>query len=117
MTIDGATEAEVFRVYGAPVLCPTRHPGDMVLMDHLRAHTVAGIRAAMARAGVQLVYGPPYSPDVSPIERGWSKLKTARCTAKARTREALEHAMAQALATMTVSDARRWFRPCGYTLQ
>jgi transposase len=117
MTIDGATDAEGFRVYVAPVLCPTLRPGDMVIMDNLRAHKVAGIREAIAQAGAQWVYLPPYSPDLSPIERCWSKLKTARRTAKARTREALDHAIAKALATMTVSDARSWFRHCGYTLQ
>jgi transposase len=117
MTIDGATDAEVFRVSGEQVLHPTLRPGDIVILDNLRAHKAAGIREAIEQAGAQVVYLPPYSPDLSPIEPCWSKLKTALRTAKARTREALEHAIAQALATITAADARRWFHHCGYALQ
>jgi transposase len=117
MTIDGATDAEVFRVYVEQVLRPTLHPGDIVIMDNLRAHKAAGIREAIEQTGARLQYLPPYSPDWSPIEPCWSKLKTALRTAKARTREALEHAIAQALATITVSDAHSWFHHCGYALQ
>jgi transposase len=117
MTIDGATDAEVFRVYVAQVLRPTLRPGDIVIMDTLRAHKAAGIREAIEQTGARLQYLPPYSPDLSPIEPCWSKLKTALRTAKARTREALEHAIAQALATITVSDAHSWFHHCGYALQ
>jgi transposase len=117
MTIDGATDAEVFRVYVEQVLRPTLRPGDIVIMDHRRAPNAAGIREAIEQTGARLQYWPPYSPDLSPIERCWSKLKTALRTAQARTREALEHAMAQALATITAADAQSWFRHCGYTVQ
>jgi transposase len=117
MTIDGATDAEVFRVYVEQVLRPTLRPGDIVIMDNLRAHKAAGIRAAIEQAGAQVLYLPPYSPELSPIEPCWSKLKTALRTAKARTREALEHAIVQALATITALDTRSWFHHCGYTLQ
>ena len=117
MTIDGATAAEVFRAYVAQVRRPTRRLGDIVIMDNLRAHKAAGIREAIEQAGAQLLDLPPYSPDLSPIEPCWSKRKTALRTAKARTREALEHALAQALATITASDAHSWFRHCGYALQ
>jgi transposase len=117
MTIDGATDAEVFRVYVAQVLRPTLRPGDIVIMDNLRAHKAAGIRDAIEQAGAQVVYLPPYSPDLSPIERCWSKLKTALRTAQARTREALDQAIAHALATITVADARSWFHYCGYAFQ
>ena len=117
MTIDGATDAEVFRVYVAQVLRPTLRPGDLVIMDNLRAHKGAGVREAIEQAGAQVLYLPPYSPDLSPIEPCWSKLKTALRAAKARTREALEDAIAQALATITVSDAHSWFHHCGYALQ
>jgi transposase len=116
MTIDGATAAEVFQAYVEQVLRPTRRPGDIVIMDNLRAHKVAGIREAVEQAGAQVLYLPPYSPDLSPIEPCWSKLKTALRTAQARTREALEQAMALALATITVSDAYHWFHHCGYAL-
>jgi transposase len=117
MTIDGATDAEGFRVYVEQVLRPTLRPGEIVIMDNLRAHKAAGIREAIEPTGARLLYLPPYSPALSPIEQCWSKLKTALRTVKARTREALEHAIAQALATITVSDARSWFHHCGYALQ
>jgi transposase len=117
MTIDGATDAEVFRVYVEQVLRPTLRPGDIVILDNLRAHKATGIREAIEQAGARLQYLPPYSPDLSPIERCWSKLKTALRTAKARSREALERAIAQALATITTADAQSWFRHCGYTVQ
>src|SRR5262245_29704598 len=110
MTIDGATDAEVFRVYVDQILRPTLRPGDIVIMDNLRAHTVAGIRAAIEQAGARLLYLPPYSPDLAPIERCWSKLKSCLRTAKARTREALDEAIAQALATITAADAQGWFQ-------
>jgi transposase len=116
MTIDAA-DAEVFHVYAEQVLLPTLRPGDMVIMDNLRAHKVAGIREAVEQAGARLLYLPPYSPDLSPIEPCWSTLKTALCTAQARTREALELASAQALASITVSDAHSWFHHCDYALQ
>ena len=70
----------------------------------------------MAQAGAQVLSLPPSSPDLSPIEPGWSKRKTALRAAKARTREALEHALAQALATITASDAHNWFHHCGDAL-
>jgi transposase len=117
MTIAGATAAEVFRAYVARVLRPTLCPGDLVIMDNLRAPKAAGIREAIEQAGAQGLYWPPYSPDWSPIEPCWSKLKTALRTAKARTREALAHASAQALATIPIAEAHSWFHHCGYALQ
>jgi transposase len=116
MTIDGATDAEVFRAYVEQVLRPTRRPGDLLSMDNRRAHKAAGSREAIEQAGARVLYLPPYSPDLSPIEPCWSKLKTALRTAKARTRKALEHAIVQALATITVSDAHSWFHHCSYAL-
>ena len=73
MTIDGATDAEVFRAYVEHILCPTLVPGDIVIMDNLRAHKVAGIHEPIEAHGAQLLYLPPYSPDLSPIEPCWSK--------------------------------------------
>jgi len=116
MTIDGATDAEVFRVYVEQGLRPTLRPGAIVLMDNLRAHKAAGNREASEQAGTQVWYLPPYSPALSPIEPCWSKLKTALRTAQARTREALEHAIAQALATITVADAHGGFHHGGLCL-
>jgi transposase len=117
MTIDGATDAEVFRVSMGQVLRPTLRPGDLMIMDNLRAHKAAGIREAIEQAGARLVYWPPYAPDLSPIEPCWSKLKTALRTAKARTRGALDYALPQALGTITVADAPSWLHHCGYALR
>lgn len=117
MTIDGATDAEVFHVYIEQVLRPTLRTGDIVIMDHRRAHKVAGLREAVEQARARLLYLPPYSPDLSPIELCWSKLKTALRTAKARTREALEQAITQAATSITVSDAFHGFHHCRYALQ
>jgi transposase len=113
ITSDGATDAQVFRVYVAQVLRPTLRPGDIVIMDHRQAHKAAEIREAIAQTGARLQYVPPYSPDLAPIERCWSTLETALRTAKARTRQALERAIVQGLATITAADARRWFHHCG----
>jgi transposase len=117
MTIDGATDAEVFRAYVEYVLSPTSVSGDIVVMDNLRAHKVAGIREGIEAHGAQLIYLPPYSPELSPIEPCWSKLKTFLRAAQARTRQALDAVMELALAAVTPSDARGWFRHCGYTLR
>lgn len=117
MTIEGATDAAVFRAYVAQVLVPTLSPGEVVVMDNLGAHKVEGIREMIEAAGAKLLYLPPYSPDLSPIEPCWSKLKTALRAAKARTRDALDDALARALRTVTASDARGWFQHCGYALR
>ena len=117
MTIDGATDAEVFRAYVGHVLGPTLTPGDIVIMDNLRAHKVAGIRERIEASGARLIYLPPYSPDLSPIEPCWSKLKTLLRTAQARTRDALDVAIQQVLAAVTSSDADGWFHHCGYALR
>jgi transposase len=90
MTVEGATDADVFRTYIKRVLGPTLRPGDRVVMDHVRAHKAVGVQQALARRGVRLLYLPPYSPDLSPIEPCWSKVKTALRKAKARARDALD---------------------------
>jgi transposase len=117
MTSDGAPDAEAFRVSVEPGRRPTLRPGAIVRMDNLRAHKAAGLREAMEQAGTQVLDLPPSSPALSPIEPCWSQRNTAWRTAKPRTREALDHASAQALATITVWEAHSWFHPCGYALQ
>jgi transposase len=116
MTVDGATDGEVFRAYVSQVLGPTLKRGDVVVMDNLRAHKVSGIREAIESRGARLVYLPPYSPDLSPIECCWSKLKTALRAVGARSRGALEGAIKQAILTVSESDAVAWFNHCGYRL-
>lgn len=117
MTVDGATDADVFRTYVKRVLGPTLAPGDIVVMDNLRAHKALGVQQTSARRGARLLYLPPYSPDLSPIEPCGSKVKTALRKAKARLREALDVAITEALATVTESDTQGWFRHCGYAVQ
>jgi transposase len=117
MTVNGATDADVFRADFEQVLAPTLRVGDIVVMDNLGAHKAAGIKQLIESKGAKLIYLPPYSPDLSPIERCWSKIKTELRKAKARSREALELALKQALTTVTESDALSWFVHCGYAVR
>jgi transposase len=114
MTIEGATDGEVFKAYVEQVLCPRLVRCDVVVVDNLGAHKVAGVREAIERCGAKLIYLPPYSPDLSPIEKCWSKIKAFIRAVGARTYEALEEVIKQAIATVTESDALAWFIHCGY---
>ena len=76
MTVAAATDADVFRAYLAEVLCPALRPGQVVVLDNLSAHKAAGVRTLIEERGCRLVYLPPYSPDLNPIEMAWSKMKT-----------------------------------------
>jgi transposase len=116
MTIQAATDGEVFRAYLEHVLCPQLKSGQIVVMDNLSAHKVNGVRALIEAAGAELRYLPPYSPDFNPIEKCWSKVKQALRATKARTLETLEQAMADALTTITAQNAANCFRHCGYGL-
>jgi len=116
MTIEAATDGDVFLAYLEHVLCPQLKPGRIVVMDNLAAHKVDGVRELIEMTGAQLRYLPPYSPDFNPIEMCWSKVKQALRATKARTLGALEQAMASALATVTAQDSANCFRHCGYGL-
>jgi len=96
------------------VLCAKLHSGDVVVMDNLSAHRVAGIRQLIEDCGAQVPYLPPYSPDLNPIEKAWSKFKQFLRSAKARTAEALDQAITEARKTITADNAAAWFRSCGY---
>ena len=115
MTIEGATNAAGFRAYVSEVLVPTLPPGNVVVMDNLGARKVHGIRSAIEASGAALKCLPAYSPDYSPIGPCWSKLKTCLRAMKARTREALDSALAHAIDTVTACDAKGWFNHCGYS--
>lgn len=117
MTVEGATDTDVFCAYVSQVLSPTLRPGDIVVMDNLSAHKAQRVRELIEASGARLVYLPPYSPDFNPIERCWSKIKTYLRAAKARTSERLDEAIKQAFETITESDARAWFKHCGYALR
>ena len=116
MTVEGATDTAVFRAYVEQVLVPTLVADDIVVMDNLSVHKVRGIREAIESTGARLIYLPPYSPDYSPIESCWSKLKAILRKAKARTREALDEALTQAIEHISQSDAKGWFNLCGYAV-
>jgi transposase len=110
MTVEAATDREIFLAYLDHCLCPQLRPGDVVVMDNLSSHKVDGVRQRIEKCGAQLLYLPPYSPDLNPIEKAWAKLKQLLRTAKARTREALDKAIAELLPAITPHDAKAWFR-------
>jgi transposase len=90
MTIEAATDREIFLAYLDEVLCPKLRPGDVVVMDNLSSHKVDGVRQRIKARQADLLYLPPYSPDLNPIEKAWSKLKQILRQVKARTAEALD---------------------------
>ena len=110
MTIAEPTDSDIFLAYVEHVLCPALRPGDVVVMDNLRAHQADEVREWIEKRGAELLYLPPYSPDLNPIEKAWSKLKNLLRQARARTQEALEAAIAALLPQITPADAQAWFR-------
>ncbi len=110
MTIEEATDSDIFLAYLDHVLCPKLRPGDVVVMDNLSSHKLDGVRQRIAKCGAELLYLPPYSPDLNPIEKAWAKLKLLLRSAQARTAEALEQAIAALLPQITAANADAWFR-------
>lgn len=110
MTIEAATDREIFLAYLEHVLCPQLQAGDVVVMDNLSSHKVAGVRERIEAAGAKLLYLPPYSPDLNPIEKAWSKLKQLLRSVKARTKEALDKAITELLPQISPDNAQAWFR-------
>jgi len=117
MTIEEPTDGDIFLAYVEQVLCRALKTGDVVVMDNLSSHKVAGVRELIEGAGAELLYLPPYSPDLNPIEKAWSKLKQLLRSAKARTAEELEQAIAEALKLISPDNARAWFRTLTLGLQ
>ena len=115
MVIDGATDGDVFRTYAEQILAPTLHAGDIVVMDNLAPHKMPVVIEAIEAHGAHVWFLPPYSPDFSPIEKMWSKVKAYLRKVRARTKDALWQAIGDALKTVTASDAVGWFQSCGYT--
>lgn len=113
MTIEAATDTDIFRAYVQCVLIPTLRPGDVVVLDNLSPHKNSETIRLIEQAGAGVRFLPAYSPDLNPIEKMWSKVKEALRTAKARTPEALNDAIARAMASVTSADARGWFASCG----
>jgi transposase len=116
MTVEAATDAEIFATFLEQVLGPTLRPGQVVILDNLPAHKQEQVRVLIEARGCQLRYLPPYSPDLNPIEPAWSKIKSRLRALKARAWEALEQGVAAALAAITAQDSQGYFAHCGYTL-
>jgi transposase len=115
MTIEGATDTEVFRAYVGQVLCPTLRAGDVVIMDNLSPHKSAETLSLIQQLGADVLFLPAYSPDLNPIEKMWSKLKEFLRSAEARSQPSLIQAIASALDAITAQDAINWFASCGYS--
>jgi transposase len=116
LLFEGAMTTLKFKTYIEDVLAPTLRRGDILLMDNLSAHKSDQVRAALEARGVQLIFLPPYSPDLNPIEHCWSKMKAALRAAKARTWEDLVAAVRDALLSVSRSDVLAWFAHCGYEM-
>jgi transposase len=113
MCVTGGTDAPVFEAYVGEVLAPSLREGQVVVLDGLGAHRTEKVRELIEARGCDLVFLPPYSPDLNPIEEAFSKIKNLVRKAAERTREALNRAIAEALKAVTLRDAVGWFAHCG----
>ena len=114
MVLDGAMDGPAFRAYVEHLLVPELGRGDIVVMDNLPAHKVAGVRTAIEAAGASLLYLPPYSPDFNPIEMAFSKFKAILRAAAPRTIPALNEAIASAIDRFKPDECRAYFEAAGY---
>lgn len=117
LILEGAARTDTFELYVEQILGPSLQPGQIVVMDNLQIHKGERVRQAIEARGCQVLFLPSYSPDFSPIEEAFSKLKAFLRKVGARTREDLQEALIQALGIITAQDAQGWFRHCGYPLQ
>ncbi|GAA3917663.1 IS630 family transposase [Hymenobacter algoricola] len=115
--LQGALNQRGFAFYVAYCLAPTLRPGDVLVLDNLPVHHLTGLREWLAKRGVELVFLPPYSPDFTPIEQAWSKLKTKLRASAARSYDALKEGLQEAIDWITSQDASNWFDHCGYHTQ
>ena len=117
MTIEEPTDADIFLAYVEQVLCPTLGIGDVVVLDNLSSHKVKGVRELIQARGAEVLYLPPYSPDLNPIEKAWAKIKEYLRSIRARNQEDLDQGITKALALITADNAEAWFRHSMPTLQ
>jgi len=115
--VDGAVNGDLFEAFVEQVLVATLQPGDVVVMDNLSSHKRERTRMLIEGAGADLVFLPPYSPDLNPIEMVFSKIKQLLRSLACRTKDTLWHTMQSVLDQVTPTDATNCFRHCGYTLQ
>ncbi len=111
---DGPVNGDIFRTYVERVLVPALKPGDVVVMDNLSSHKSTAARAAIRNAGAHLLYLPPYSPDLNPIEQAFAKLKHWMRDARARNRETLWHAVGDILDKFTEEECSNYLKNAGY---
>jgi transposase len=116
LAVEGTVDTLCFDAYVERVLGPRLRRGDVVVLDNLTAHRASRIEEVAAERGAQVLWLAPYSPDFSPIEQCWSKIKSYLRGAKARTGAELDKALAQAISLVTKADIRGWFKHCGYSL-
>jgi transposase len=114
LVLDGPMDGVGFLAYVRQVLVPELKPGDIAVMDNLPAHKVKGVRESIEGAGAHLVYLPPYSPDLNPIENAFSKLKAILRKVAARATEELWDAIGTALQAFTPQECQNYFEACGY---
>ncbi len=114
LVLDGPMTGEAFLAYVGQFLAPVLAKGDVVVLDNLPAHKVAGVREAIRATGASLLYLPPYSPDLNPIEQAFAKLKAMLRKAAARTREALWTTIGRLLDTFTPAECRSYLVNSGY---
>ena len=114
MSVEGATDGAAFETYVEHFLAPTLKRGQIVVMDNLQVHKMNRVRELIEDEGAEILFLPPYSPDFSPIEEAFSKVKGILRRIGARTREALLEATSEALDAVSRTDARGWFGHCGY---
>jgi len=110
MTIEEPTDADNFMVFVERILCPTLEAGDVVVLENLSMHKVKGVREQIEARGAEILYLPPYSPDLNPIEKAWSKIKQYLRSARVRSKQDLDDAITEALVLITPDDAQAWFR-------
>jgi len=114
MVLDGPMDGDAFRAWCEQMLAPALRPGHLVIMDNLAAHKVVGVRQAIEACGATLLYLPPYSPDLNPIEQVFAKLKTLLRKAAERTVEATWRRIGNLLALFTPQECANYFRNAGY---
>ena len=114
LVIDGAVNGDLFLAYVRQVLVPTLEPGDVVIMDNLSSHKRVGVREAIEAANATLLYLPPYSPDLNPIEQAFAKFKWLLKSAAERTVEALWQTCGELLKRFTETECRNYIQHCGY---
>jgi transposase len=114
MVLDGPMTGKVFRAYVKQMLAPALSAGDVVVMDNLAAHKVAGVQDAIRAVGASVLYLPPYSPDLNPIEQLFAKLKAMLRSAAARTKDALWSTIGTALDAFSDAECQNYLTNCGY---